>query len=107
MALIRLARAPDDRDALHILRDANRAVIRAALRRWLGNSEYHQTAAEFAILTHIARSARTYRPGRDDSASWVSAAADDVCRSLSLAIAHLCAFDGALESASHAARKHP
>ena len=106
-ALVRLSRDPEDRDALHILRDANRAVIRAALKRWLGDSEYHQAAAEFAILTHIARSARTYRSSRDDSASWVSAAAEEVCRSLSLAIASLHAFGGVAESASHAAGKHP
>src|SRR5579885_1611169 len=103
IALIRLSRDPEDRDALHLLRDANRAAIRATIKRWLGDYEYHHSAAEFAILAHLARTARSYRSERQDSMSWVAAVADEVCRSLSLAIANLHAFDGAAAHASHLA----
>lgn len=85
-ALVRLSRDAEDHDALTMLRVANRAAIRAAVKRWLGNNEYHQSAAELAVIFQLAKNARHFRSEEQDPLAWVSNIADEVCRSLSLSL---------------------
>ena len=85
-ALVRLSRDAEDRAALTILRITNRGAIRAAVKRWLGNDEYHQSAAEIAVIFHLAKNARHFRSEEQEPLAWVSNLADQVCRSLALSL---------------------
>ena len=87
-ALVRLSRDAEDRAALTILRlrITNRGAIRAAVKRWLGNDEYHQSAAEIAVIFHLAKNARHFRSEEQEPLAWVSNLADQVCRSIALSL---------------------